>query len=254
MITMKVCPKCNTQHSRPGRFCGRSCSNSRSWTISDRLKKSEAALTSPHVQSAYQKRAQPKEARICVVCSLTYYVRPNSPSRFCSRTCFHQNEHVRIWTKKAGGYRLGSGRGKSGWFEGAYYDSSYELAFALYNRDQNLGYVRNTTQFDLTQVQYIPDFVHATTGGYVEIKGFVTDKDRLKWSLFQPPLLVLTKVELEPVFDYVHKKYGPDFIQLYEGECPITIKNNTCQVCGDLCKKVYCSRKCAGKGVSSQKR
>ena len=29
---MKICPKCNTQHEKPGIFCSRSCANSRTWT------------------------------------------------------------------------------------------------------------------------------------------------------------------------------------------------------------------------------
>lgn len=29
---MKTCPKCETQHSKPGTFCSRSCANSRTWT------------------------------------------------------------------------------------------------------------------------------------------------------------------------------------------------------------------------------
>lgn len=30
---MKICPKCNTSHEKSGKFCSRSCANSRSWTV-----------------------------------------------------------------------------------------------------------------------------------------------------------------------------------------------------------------------------
>jgi len=29
---MKTCPKCGTEHSKPGKFCSRACANSRQWT------------------------------------------------------------------------------------------------------------------------------------------------------------------------------------------------------------------------------
>ena len=30
--TTKTCPKCGTQHSKPGKFCTRACANSRQWS------------------------------------------------------------------------------------------------------------------------------------------------------------------------------------------------------------------------------
>lgn len=30
--TTKTCPKCGTEHSKPGTFCSRVCANSRQWT------------------------------------------------------------------------------------------------------------------------------------------------------------------------------------------------------------------------------
>lgn len=29
---MKTCPKCGTEHNKPGTFCSRSCANARQWT------------------------------------------------------------------------------------------------------------------------------------------------------------------------------------------------------------------------------
>lgn len=37
---MKICPKCGTEHTMNGKFCSKSCANSRSWTAEDKLKKS----------------------------------------------------------------------------------------------------------------------------------------------------------------------------------------------------------------------
>ena len=39
---MKTCPKCNVLHDKQGKYCCRSCANSRSWTDEDKHKKSES--------------------------------------------------------------------------------------------------------------------------------------------------------------------------------------------------------------------
>lgn len=46
---MKQCPKCNTQHSKPGTFCSRTCANSR--TFSDESKRKRANTFSIWYQS-----------------------------------------------------------------------------------------------------------------------------------------------------------------------------------------------------------
>ena len=39
---MKVCPKCGKEHELNGRFCSRSCANSRTWSDEDKKKKSDS--------------------------------------------------------------------------------------------------------------------------------------------------------------------------------------------------------------------
>jgi 5-methylcytosine-specific restriction endonuclease McrA len=41
-VRLKTCPKCGDEHSRSGTYCSRSCANSRSWSDSDKKKKSIA--------------------------------------------------------------------------------------------------------------------------------------------------------------------------------------------------------------------
>ena len=43
---MKICPKCNSTHEKPGIYCSRSCANSKQWSEEDKLKKSIAAKNS----------------------------------------------------------------------------------------------------------------------------------------------------------------------------------------------------------------
>lgn len=35
---MKQCPKCNTSHVKPGKFCSRTCANSRNWSSEQKKK------------------------------------------------------------------------------------------------------------------------------------------------------------------------------------------------------------------------
>lgn len=39
---MKKCPKCSKKHDNKGKFCSRSCANSRTWTKDDKEKKRES--------------------------------------------------------------------------------------------------------------------------------------------------------------------------------------------------------------------
>lgn len=49
---MKECPKCKKQHNKNGKYCSRSCANSRTWSDLDKKKKSESAKQSKKVMLA----------------------------------------------------------------------------------------------------------------------------------------------------------------------------------------------------------
>lgn len=119
--------------------------------------------------------------------------------------------------RKFGGYNKGSGRGKQGWYKGIWCDSSYELAFVIYNLEHNISFKRNKDKFvyeyNGKSYRYTPDFKIGNT--YIEIKGFKTEKDTYKWNSCSN-LKVLFKEDLQKEFDYVITKYGKDYIRLYE--------------------------------------
>lgn len=50
--------------------------------------------------------------------------------------------------KLSGGYREGSGRGKKGIYKGYYCDSSWELAYVIYNLEHDIKFERNTQTFE----------------------------------------------------------------------------------------------------------
>lgn len=119
---------------------------------------------------------------------------------------------------KIGGYRKGSGRGKSGWYKNYWCDSSWELAFVIYNLEHNIPFKRNTEKFEYKYenniYNYIPDFI-MSDGYYVEIKGYETEQTFAKYQSCNK-LIILKEKDLKHVFEYVINKYGKDFIKLYE--------------------------------------
>ena len=52
----KTCPKCSTEHTKPGKFCSRACANSRQWNEEQKKVFSEK-------QAAYMAREESEEHR-----------------------------------------------------------------------------------------------------------------------------------------------------------------------------------------------
>lgn len=117
-----------------------------------------------------------------------------------------------------GGYIKGSGRGKSGWYKGYWCDSSWELAWVIYNLDRDIKFDRNHVKFEYVwnneKHNYIPDF--KIDDEYIEIKGYYTKQFEAKVAQFPYDLKVYAKNEMIPILKYVVEKYSKKFIELYE--------------------------------------
>jgi len=120
--------------------------------------------------------------------------------------------------KRCGGYRQGSGIGKRGWYNGIWCDSSYELAWVIYNLEHQISFERNTKKFEYIfegkLFHYIPDF-KLQDGSYIELKGFRSKRTEAKIDQFKEPIQILYFEDLKDIFQYVTNKYGKDFIKLY---------------------------------------
>ena len=119
---------------------------------------------------------------------------------------------------KVGGYRKGSGRGKKGWYKGYWCDSSWELAWVIYNLEHGIRFQRNKQkypyQWNGENHSYLPDFI-LDDDELIEIKGWVDEKTKVKISSCAKSVTVLTKKEMSPILQYVIDKYGKGFISLY---------------------------------------
>lgn len=118
---------------------------------------------------------------------------------------------------KSGGYRMNSGRGKKGWYKGIFCDSSWELAFVIWNIENNKSIERCKEKreyiFKGEKHIYIPDFI--VEDEVIEIKGYSSKQweEKIKQN---PDIKVLYKDDIKPYLDYVISKYGKNFISLYE--------------------------------------
>jgi hypothetical protein len=213
---MKTCKKCGNEFE-PSKglvsYCSLKCRNSRIQSDTVRLKKSLANKGNPKCATNKGKFGQlhpgwkgsSDQKFICEYC--------NQPGTSKYKI---KKYHAECWLKCSGGNRKGAGRGKHGWYKGIWCDSSYELAWVIYQLDHNIPFTRNTQSYEYTfngkQYQYYPDFIQG--GKIIEIKGFVNEQTLAKIKSV-PNLIILMRNDLQKEFDYVIRKYGKDFIKLY---------------------------------------
>ena len=120
--------------------------------------------------------------------------------------------------KISGGLREGSGRGKKGWYKGFWCDSSWELAFVIFNIDHNIKFERNKKGFEYVfegeKHKYYPDFI--IENEHYEIKGYKTKQLEAKINQFEHILHLIDSSNVQKYLGYVVSEYGQDFIRLYE--------------------------------------
>jgi hypothetical protein len=126
-------------------------------------------------------------------------------------------------TSHMGGLRPGSGRGKKGWYKGYWCDSSWELAWVIYQLDHGQRFTRNTKgfeySFDEKIRKFYPDFL-LENGIYVEIKGWLDGQNQAKIEQFPGELRVLGAKEIQPLVAYVEKRHGK-LLTLYDTQHPV---------------------------------
>ena len=167
------------------------------------------------------RNAKQRTIKTCPACANQFSVIPSRLIQICcNRKCYN------LWMKKTGymrgktgGYRKEAGKGKMGWYKGYFCNSSWELAWVIYNLDHGVVFTRNLQSFPYTfdgrQYKYYPDF-KLEGDQYVEIKGWITNKDLAKFSQFPHQLTIVGKPEIKSILQYVHTTYGKSFVNLYQ--------------------------------------
>ena len=158
------------------------------------------------------------------MCGKVFLILPSQKSRiYCSVSC--RNNDKEKWSiaaknKKLGGYNPNSiKKHKHGLYKGYWCDSSWELAYIIYNLEHGINFKRNTQKFDYIfenkKSKFIPDFI-LENGTFVEIKGYMGKEARAKLNYFKEKILVIELKEIQKYLDYVISKYGKGFTDLYE--------------------------------------
>ena len=178
------CEKCNTVVDESklskwatGRFCSKSCANSREFSEESRRKKSVANKKIV----PWNKGTTKMETRSCSVCSKTFTVIGWRKKKTCSDYCKRK-------APGQGGYRPNSTRKIRSKYKGYWMDSGAERKFAEILDTHNIRWIKNTTEYfqyrDLSgkMRKYYPDFHLPDYDYWVEIKGvyYLNDNDNLK--------------------------------------------------------------------------
>ena len=213
-----VCEKCGKEFvgrakSASGRFCSHKCAHSR--IITEEWK---ASLREKGVlrRTFYEIK--------CHSCGNIFSTRYKS-KKHCNFLCKNKCEKCRIVLSKSlkgktGGLREKGGRGKSGWYKGYYCQSSWELAYVMYNIDNDIEFSRNTKEkfpyeYEGKQFNYYPDFKIGNT--YIEVKGYYTGRVNAKLGSFpkDKKLIVVDRAGITFYLKYAKDKYGENFLDLY---------------------------------------
>lgn len=199
--------------------------------------------------------------KICPVCNnvipFERRMRKTCCNKCAKQLAIKNNAH------SGGGYRMGSGRSKSGYYNGFYCGSTYELVYLIYCLDHNIDIKRCNIGFEYEYNSkkhlYYPDFI-INNNTIIEIKGYYKDEVDIKAKSVNKPYLILYKDNLKQEFEYVLTKYKiqeKDLYKLYDKYLGKTY-TYICSECGKEFTKTkplkdnithmhFCSRKCSGK-------
>lgn len=175
----KICPKCNSVHTKNGIFCSRICANSRKWSTEDKLQKSISAKNSIKVKRALIKaRILSKQIRAlkpklrttinCLVCNKEIWIAPykKQTRKYCSGSCRNQNNNKNIKGNRSKAEFL--------------LEKELNNRFPHLNIEYNNREILNGLELDV----YFPDLKFAIEWNgvfhYKSIKGSILEKYQIK--------------------------------------------------------------------------
>ena len=109
-----------------------------------------------------------------------------------------------------------------GMYKGYHFDSTWELAYIIYNIDHNIPFDRNAESFewvdpkDNSKHLYYPDFIENES--LIEIKGYKDIKAEIKFNtvknVYKRSIIMIDKDAIGKYLDYVTEHYGKDFLKI----------------------------------------
>lgn len=199
-------------------YCSRHCANRRIHSAETREKITKGQIR--YLKESGHIYPEEKYCRICHT-KMCRYAKSNI-CWHCITTTDEGRAYLssRIKGSGAGGYKENAPGGIKGKYKGIHCDSTWELAYLIYQLDHGVNIVRNTDGFKYiynNEVHtYYPDFKEGNT--YIEIKGRKYPKWKYKLEQFPKniPLQVIYRADIQPYIQYVKSKYGTDLRSLYD--------------------------------------
>jgi len=237
-ILKQNCPKCGNEFevkitdsefkkNRYKKFCSRICANShivnnelktkisKSCKNSEKVKQANRVLTKGRLEGVfYQKIKTAKENKVDIKFTCLYCGEEGIDIKYNK----NRKYHTECWKKASGGIRKGSSRGKCGWYKGYWCDSSYELAYLIYNLEHDIEIERNKKGFEYFYKDekhiFYPDF--KVNSKLVEIKNYRSELTDAKLKSVNENITIYYKDTIKPYLNYAISKYGKNFIEIYE--------------------------------------
>lgn len=231
-----VCPVCNsnyvitvTQHKYDiGKYrhtCSAKCAHKLSTMNTDkenRNNKISNSLIGRKIENKHPITNRPLKKYICVHCGKNYTLKEYESQKYCSKECAKEHKHILLSEaakrRGIGGFVENSINAcYQGIYKGIKCDSSWELAFILWNEMQGKSVQRYkgylTYTFEDKLCKYYPDFI--VDDKIYEIKGYYSSRAKAKHEQ-HPEVILLKREEMIPIINEVKEKYGNNFIELYE--------------------------------------
>ena len=211
---MKICPKCNNEHEKPGTYCSRTCANSRVFSVDSNKKRSASnkaavdAFSVEKKQEIIAKRVSTRKAKHpatsiteCIICSKIISIKnKHKMCQVCyykSDACAHALGHYRKYKRLTVTDSYGNA---------VFLLSSLEIEYYNWLVSNNIVWkkpesIHYTDNFGKSH-WYKPDFHLVDSNEIIEIKGYFWNNDKIKmeWVKEQHPLCnikILTKTDLK---------------------------------------------------------
>lgn len=194
---MKICPKCNINHDKLGKFCSRSCANSRGprseltkskQSISNKIY--EESLTDEQKVTRYY---QWRSASPNFICG-PYTKIKLRPCSHCGKEFWSNNLHTKVYNTTCSDHcflsvKRKNSSGNKTTYNGEVYDSNWEVLFAKWMNEQSITFIRPTTHIAWIdsagkQRKYFPDFYIPILDLYIDPKNrfcIVSQKEKLDY-------------------------------------------------------------------------
>jgi len=214
---MKICPKCNTEHEKPGTFCSRKCANSRVFTeetnkrrgdsVSNSYKKIPDDINELRKKSISEGMIKSHADRgytptYCVVCNTL--ISSGNKHKMCG-DCYYDSPV----SSEARGHHYKKYKRQyveDSFGESVLLMSSLEISYFNYLSSNKILWKKAKTIKYLDNVgtvhRYKPDFHLIENDEIIEVKGYWWNNDKIKmhWVMEQHPELkikVLMKSDIE---------------------------------------------------------